>query len=65
MKDRCAYFVFGEVVADSMLKAFENEHYVAKLFEQYQTLGEKIKSKLKNFAQELKNTAKRLRNAEA
>ncbi len=48
-----------------MFKAFENEHYVADLFEQYQTLGEKIKSKLKNFAQELKNTAKRLRNAEA
>ncbi len=54
-----------EIVADSMFKVFENESYVADLFEQHQTLGEKIKSKLKNFAQELKNAAKRLKNAEA
>ena len=54
-----------EIVADSMFKVFENEKYLADLYEQHETLAEKIKSKLKNFAQELKNAAKRLKNAEA
>lgn len=54
-----------EIVADSMFKVFENEKYLADLYEWHETLAEKIKSKLKNFAQELKNAAKRLKNAEA
>ena len=54
-----------EIVADSMFKVFENEKYLAELYETHETLVEKIKSKLKNFAQELKNAAKRLKNAEA
>lgn len=54
-----------EIVADSMFKVFENERYVQELFDQHETLGEKIKSKLKNFVKELKQLAKNLKSPEA
>ena len=54
-----------EIVADSMFKVFENERYVQDLFNQHEILGEKIKSKLKNFVKELKQLAKNLKSPEA
>ena len=54
-----------EIVADSMFKVFENERYVQELFDQHETLGEKIKSKLKSFVKELKQLAKNLKSPEA
>lgn len=54
-----------EIVADSMFKVFESEQYVHDLFEQHESLGEKIASRLKNFVQELKQLAKNLKSPEA
>ncbi|MDO4838967.1 MAG: hypothetical protein Q4B32_11340 [Clostridia bacterium] len=54
-----------EIIADSMFRVFENEQYVHDLFEQHESLGEKIASRLKNFVQELKQLAKNLKSPEA